>query len=138
MILLFTLHLVLLVTLQRDARQEAWYALLLLDPVPHELRKVLWTAVTSPHKLHLHVLSLAVRLEDERRVQVELGGDANLTVRVESELNTKDGGDGLFEFGALGLEDLQGIEISRSHMMACSKDMRDRPAVSGGDASPSA
>ncbi|RPD53600.1 hypothetical protein L227DRAFT_396732 [Lentinus tigrinus ALCF2SS1-6] len=59
------------------------------------------------HELHLHVLSLAVRLEDERGVEVVPRRGPDLAVGIESELRSKDGGERLSELGALGREDLQ-------------------------------
>ena len=84
------LHLVLLVALQRHAREEARDPLFLLDPVAHQLRHVLGHAVALRDQLHLHALVLAVRLKHKCRAQVELGRDPHLAVCVERELDPED------------------------------------------------
>lgn len=109
---IFPLHFPLLVTFQRDASQKAWYALLLLDPVPHQLWQVLRTTVSLRNKLHAHPLVILRRLEYERRVEVELRSDTDLTVRVECELDAKNRRDGFLKLVGFGGEDLSKARMS--------------------------
>lgn len=77
------IRLVLLIAFECYARQKAWYALLLLDPISHQLWEFFRTSVALGHELHRHSLVFAGRLENEGSVKVKLRCDSNLTIRIE-------------------------------------------------------
>ena len=98
------LVLLLFVAFKRYAGEKSWYALFLLHPKMHELRKVLRSPVTFGYELHPHAFILARRLKDESCIQVKLRCDTDLTIRVERKFDTQNGCYRFLEFFRLGRE----------------------------------
>ena len=101
----------IIITLQRNTSQEARRTLFILDPIVHEIRKILRTSLALSDQLHPHPAAigplLSGRLEDKGGVEVIHRRHPHLTIRVEREFESEDGGNGFSEFGALGREDLK-------------------------------
>lgn len=82
----------LVVALQRHARKESRYALLLLHPVVHQLREILRPPFALSDQLHPCTISIRTRfvqrLEDKRRREVVYRRHPHLAVRVEGKLES--------------------------------------------------
>ena len=91
------------ITIHSETGQETGNALLLLDPMPHQLRDFRRSTFALRDELHPSALARG-GLEHERGGEVEEGGYADLTVGVESEFDAEDGGDGVAEFLGFGGE----------------------------------
>lgn len=88
-----------IVTLQRHASQEPRYALLVLDPVVHQIRQILWATLTLPDQLHLHAFRVRRWLKDERRIEVVHRGDAYLPIIIKCKFESEDRSDRFPELG---------------------------------------
>jgi hypothetical protein len=107
----------LVITLERDTRQETRYTLLDLDPVAHQLRQLLRPSLSLRNKLHLRRRSRIVpntvlggvhrcRLKDKRGAEVVLRSDPHLPFIVKCDLDAEDRRECLTELGRLGSEHL--------------------------------
>ena len=95
---LLTFPLPFVVALERNTSQETRYALLNLDPIPHQLRMFLRTTLTLRNKLHpcphprsnhLSRRCCLRRLKDKSGSNIVLRRDAYLSIIVKGEFDVQ-------------------------------------------------